>query len=231
MVLLGVQIAYRQIPLPSGNISYHLVIFLTILMDFDQPLDSVLGSRGSMALIRALVDLPPGLSVSARDLARRAGVSHPTALSVADKLYAQGLISVRREPKRDAYSLNRDHVLADKLSELFEWEDSLRDALFGDITAEVRKLIPGVRLVVLFGSAVASTLKVTSDIDLFLLVPEAPDLEARMTQLEDVIRARFGNRLSVISSTLTKNEFVERAPRNPVWRRILAEGQQLVGDL
>lgn len=81
--------------------------------------------------------------------------------------------------------------------------------MFAAITAEVRTLIPRVHLAVLFGSAVANTLSATSDIDLFLLVPGAPDLETRMTQLEDVIRARFGNRLSVVSSNLPRKSLLK----------------------
>lgn len=200
-------------------------------MDFNRPLNSVLGTRGSLAVLRALVDLPSGLSVSARDLARRAGVSHPTALSVVDRLHAQGLIKARREPKRDSYSLNLNHVLAGKLSELFAWERSLPGEMVRVIRAEVKKLIPKVRLAMLFGSAVANGLKSNSDIDLFLLAPDAKDLESRLVRLQDVIQDRFGNRLSVISENLSKNEFLERSPRNPLWRRILKEGQPLVGDL
>lgn len=200
-------------------------------MDFDRPLDSVLGTRGSLAVLRALVDLPSGLSVSARELARRAGVSHPTVLSVVDKLHTQGLIKARREPKRDSYNLNLDHVLVGKLSELFEWESSLPGEMVRVIRTECRKLIPTVRLAVLFGSAVANGLKSNSDIDLFLLVPDTKDLESRLIQFQDVIQDRFGNRLSVISENLTKNEFLARSPRNPLWRRILEEGQPVVGDL
>jgi predicted nucleotidyltransferase len=184
-----------------------------------------------MAVTRALVGLPPGLSVSARDLARRAGVSHPTVLSVVDKLHGQGLIKARREPKRDAYSLNRNHVLAKKLSQLIEWEGSLHDEMVRVLKNEVRKNIPEARLAVLFGSAVANGLKSTSDIDLFLLVPGALDSESRVAKLQDVVRDRFGNRLSVISANLTKKEFLKRAPRNPLWRRILEEGRPLFGQL
>lgn len=200
-------------------------------MDFTRPFDSILGTRGSLAVVRALIDLPSGLSVSARDLARRAGVSHPTVLSVVDNLHSQGLIRARREPKRDSYSLNNNHVLAGKLRELFEWESSLHVELARVIKTEVKKFIPGVQLAILFGSAVANELTATSDIDLFLLVPTTNDLEPREMQLEDAVRDRFGNRLSVISEAMSKNEFIQRANRNPLWRRIVKEGQPLIGSL
>lgn len=200
-------------------------------MDFVRPFDSIFGTRGSLAVIRALIDLPPGLSVSARDLARRAGVSHPTVLSVVENLHTQGMIRARREPKRDSYSLNKDHLLARKLSELFEWESSLHRELTRVIKTEVKKIIPGVQLAVLFGSSVANGLIATSDIDLFLLVPKTDDLESREMQLQDAIQDRFGNRLSVITESVTRNEFIERSNRNPLWRRVLNEGQALIGTL
>lgn len=200
-------------------------------MDFEQPLDSVLGTRGSLAVLRALVDLPSGLSVSARDLARRAGVSHPTVLSVVDKLHNQGLIRARREPKRDSYGLNDNHVLSAKLSEVFAWERSLPEELLKVLRIEVKNALPGVRLAMLFGSAVATGLTATSDIDLLLLVPKTHDVETRVMQLQDVIQERFGNRLSVLTEFITKNEFIKRSSRNPLWRRILKEGRPLIGSL
>lgn len=198
-------------------------------MEFDHPLNTVLGSKGSIAVLRALAALPPGLSVSARDLARRASLSHPTVLSVLDVLHDHGMVTVRREPKRDAYGMNREHVLSRKVIELFEWEAGLLTQLETFLTSEIKRRFPRTRLAILFGSIAEGRGSATSDVDLFLLTTKGPDLEEAVTELDEAVRMRFGNRAAVIVEDLPRGEFLRRASRNRLWDRILKTGIPLIG--
>lgn len=215
-------------PQESGKFIYHLIVFFTI-MDFVQTLDSVLGSRSLVAMLRALVALPRGFSVSARDLARRASISHPSALSALETLHEQGIVDVRREPKRNAYSLNREHVLSQKLVGLFEQEDELQAQLQTFLAGELRKRFPRLRLALLFGSAAEGLASASSDIDLFLLVQKNQNTEEAVLELGETVRRVFGNHMSVIVEDIPKTEFLKKARRNHLWSKILQTGTPLVG--
>src|SRR2546428_6465928 len=86
------------------------------------PLDDAFAGRSHVRVLRALDGLPDGLPVSARELARRSRLSHPTASKVLASLASQGIVLARRAPRTDAFELNREHVLVEKLRPIFEWE-------------------------------------------------------------------------------------------------------------
>src|SRR6267143_318611 len=88
-------------------------------MRLDQPLNDIFASGTHVKLLRALCTLPAGVTVSARDLARRAGVSHPRASTVLTRLAQDGVATVQRLPRTDLYGLNRAHELAETVRKLF----------------------------------------------------------------------------------------------------------------
>src|SRR5207245_1709315 len=111
--------------LPSGKLSFH--------MRFLEPLDDVFSGRSSIRVLRALVGLPADFGVSAREIARRAQVSHPTATKVLGTLVREGLVDMKRSPAGDEYSLRHEQILARELIRVFGIErgllDNLRDFL------------------------------------------------------------------------------------------------------
>ena len=74
-------------------------------------LDDVLASRSHIRILRALDAIPEGLGMSVRDLARRAGVTHPRASEVLSSLAQLGVTSRQRAGRADLYQLNRAHLL------------------------------------------------------------------------------------------------------------------------
>jgi len=74
-------------------------------------LDDVFAGRSEVRVLRALDELPDGLAVSARELARRSGLAHPTVSSVLAGLTDQGLVQARRALRGGAFELNRRHAL------------------------------------------------------------------------------------------------------------------------
>jgi len=145
-------------------------------------------------VLRALVELPDGLTVSGRDIARRAGVSQPTAAEVLRALEDQGLLIVGRRPRAAYYRLNPEHVLAPLLSEIFVRERRTRADLERGIADGLAGL-PDVEAAYLFGSAARGDMRPDSDIDVAIKSPhevpeEIPELDALYRQ--------FGNRVNVI---------------------------------
>ena len=107
-------------------------------MRLDAPLDDIFANASHVRLLRALFALPYDVGTSGRDLARRAGVSHPRANQVLAELAAQGLVAVQRLPRMGLYRINRRHALAEPLRELFELEPKLKSELLSLVARELK---------------------------------------------------------------------------------------------
>src|SRR5438477_12518388 len=122
-------------------------------MRLDRPLDDVFASASHIRLLRALFGLPSGMGRSGRDLARRAGVSHPRANQVLADLSEQGLAEVQRLPRTDLYRVNRQHALAEALRDFFELEPKLKFDLLALVASELKVRHLPVKEARIFGSA------------------------------------------------------------------------------
>ena len=196
-------------------------------MRLGQPLDDIFASPSHVRLLRALFALPPNMARSGRDLARRAGVSHPRANKVLSGLAEQGLVSVERLPRTALFRLNHHHVLAGPLSELFELEPTLKAELFSLVAKELRTRRLPVKQARIFGSAARGTMASASDVDLALVTsPESVAIvEAAAQEIGETVRVRFGTRLNVLvgSPSLERLSKSSRA-RHTVWQTIEREG-------
>ncbi len=202
-------------------------------MRMDHPLDDFFRSRSHVRVLRALEQLPDGLAVSAREVARRSGLSHPTALSVLGSLTDQGIVLRRVAPRVDAFELNRQHVLAERLRVLFEWEGQLRGEFLGFLRKEIERKARTVAAAYLFGSATRGEMLLASDIDLAVVCSpaQAEEIEGAMGRVADAVRYRFGNRLSLIIG-LSPVEQLGQAGRkgHRLWARILKEGIPVIEE-
>jgi len=163
-------------------------------MRFDRPLDDVFATGSHVRVLRALVELPDGLTVSGRDIARRAGVSQPTAAEVLRALEDQGLLVVGRRPRAAYYRLNPEHMLAPLLSEIFVQERQTRS----DVEGRIADGLAGMRDVeeaYLFGSAARGDMRPNSDIDVAIKSRQAIPEEIPAL---DALYRRFGNRVNVV---------------------------------
>lgn len=195
-------------------------------MQIGRPLDDLFRSRSHIRVLRALDALPPGLAVSARDLARRSGLSHPTASSVLRFLSHQGLVLARRAPHADAFELNRAHVLTPKLMALFEWERQLRGELVAFLCREITRHTHAVSAAYLFGSAVGNEMAAASDIDVAIVCPtgKEEDVEAAMEPVATAVRNRFGNHLNAIIRSSPVGPTGRPGKGHRLWARIVSEG-------
>ena len=196
-------------------------------MHLDEPLNDVLASASHVRLLRALFALPSGMGRSGRDLARRAGVSHPRASQVLADLSEQGLVSVQRLPRTDLYRINPHHALVEPLGKLFEFEPKLKFDLLSLVARELRTRRLPVKEARIFGSAARGEMAPSSDVDLALVTSResVAAVEAAAQAIAEVARKRFGTRLNVLVGspsleTLSKS----RQAGHGVWQAIEREG-------
>ncbi len=197
-------------------------------MRLQAPLDDLFRGPSHVRVLRALHQLPAGLPASAREIARRAGVSHPTASKALASLAEQGVVVRSRAPRTTAFELRRGHAAAERLGALFEWEERLPRELIALLRTEIVGRAPGcVTAAYLFGSAAAGEMSPASDVD--VAVVHAPGAAACATaaleEIGDRVRERFGNRLSFLLAESSPEE--PRKPRRAgsrLWRSILRDG-------
>jgi predicted nucleotidyltransferase len=200
----------------------------------DRALNDLFQTRSHVRVLRALVELPVGFSTSARDVARRAGLSHPTASKVLASLVDQGVVEVKRAPRADAFELNRDHVAAERLRPLFEWERKLDEELVNFLRDEINRIRDPVSAAVLFGSAVRGEITPSSDIDIAVFCePETVEpVTAAMEEVGEAVRRRFGNRLSTVVAPAPLDELLKSGRKGfRLWRQIAREGVPVIGSL
>lgn len=201
-------------------------------MRFQAPLDDLLRGPSHVRVLRALNGLPVGWSASTREIARRAGLSHPTASKVLTSLLAQGIVVRTRGPRANAFELRRKHTASRQLAALFEWEERLPHELVSYLRTGILSRMPSmVRAAVLFGSAVKGEMTAASDIDVAVLHTKGTTdpVTAAMEEIGEGVRERFGNRLSVVLSDRPLNELQKaRSQGFRLWRRILREGMPIL---
>jgi predicted nucleotidyltransferase len=196
-------------------------------MRLDQPFDDIFASASHVRVLRALFGLPSGMGRSGRDLARRAGVSHPRANQVLADLSEQGLVEVQRLPRTDLYRVNRLHALAEPLGELFELEPKLKLELLSLVASELKARHLPVREARIFGSAVRGAMARTSDVDLALVTSResVTAVEAAAQQIAETARERFGTRLNVLVGSPSLEKLSKsRHDGHGVWKAIEREG-------
>lgn len=193
-------------------------------MRFDSPLDDILLNRSHVRVLRALHCLPEGLAASGREIARRAGVTHPTAIKALGVLAGSGLVTVSRGWAGDAYKLNRDHALANRVADLFQTEGEMRHILQSFLRDGVLALTDKVEWATLFGSAVWGEPTSSSDIDLAVscAAADADEVERALADLSEMVRQRFGNHVNALLNTR------KHRPRSGVWTRLEDDGVALI---
>jgi predicted nucleotidyltransferase len=200
-------------------------------MRAEHPLDDLFSSRSHVRVLRALYELPEGLAVSARDIGRRASVSHPMASRVLASLAEQGLARRARVSRADLFELNSEHVAADALRVLFDWERQVEGHLLAFLREVVDREAPAVSGAYLFGSAARGEAGPRSDVDVAVLCAprHAEAVEAAMDRVAEAVRARYGARLNVLMATEPLESLLRPGRRGRrLWGRIAAEGVPLI---
>ncbi len=200
-------------------------------MRLSQPLDDLLRNRSHVRVLRALTGLPTGIAGSIREIARRAGISHPAASNVLESLRQQGIVKGRRTLLADEYALNEDHALTSHVRGLFRMERSLLDDVLGFLAKEVRSEAGWITEGYLFGSATRSDMNPNSDLDIAIICPPGREAqaEAMLEELSDRTAERFGNRLHWVIGTRPMVELAKAGrPGYRLWRTVALEGHRFI---
>ena len=197
-------------------------------------LDDVFAGRSYVRVLRALNEMPDGLPASGRELARRSGLSHPTASSVLVSLTGQGIVLARRGLRGDTFELNRRHLLVERLHPLFDWERQLLQEMVSFLGQRIKREAPWISAAYLFGSSIRGEMTAASDIDLAVVVSDATkvdETDSALARVADATRERFGNRLSVTigASPISKLQRQGR-PGHRLWKTIVRDGIAVLSD-
>jgi DNA-binding transcriptional ArsR family regulator len=198
------------------------------LIRFDRPLDDVLRSRGHVRVLRALFAKGLHENLSARAIARRAGVSHPRVGAILADLSSQEIVVARRGFGYGLFELNEDHAAVRALWPLFEWETEIADELVAYLRRAVAARSEHVRAALL-GGDLAWGEEIGGEV-IEMAVLTAPDRQVavweRFLSLRDRVRRRFGSDLELLVESRRRAAELARKGREP-WRRIADYGVPL----
>lgn len=172
--------------------------------------------------------LLPGIALSGREVAHRAGITHPAAITALQSLVDLGLVRARRARRADSFELNRAHVFVAELGRLFDRESGLRDELIVFLRDRlVEERVP-VFEAYLFGSAARGDMGPASDVEVAFLCPadQVPLVEeAVFGPIAEAVASRFGSRLSPIVASPSLAELRDPASEgHALWEGIAREG-------
>jgi predicted nucleotidyltransferase/predicted transcriptional regulator len=161
-------------------------------LQFNLPLDGVLGARSKVSLLRHL--LRTRGEFTGRSLARSVGLDAKTCHTALQDLARHGVIEYRRAGRAHLYRLNGDHVLVrDFLEPLFAAEGRVLEGYARDLR---RRVAGRVLSVILFGSVATREEGPASDVDLLFVVPsreEVRPLEEAADRAAVELARRYGN--------------------------------------
>jgi predicted nucleotidyltransferase len=160
------------------------------------PLEDVIpGPRGRLLSTIVQLEVP----VTIRALARHAGVSPQTALTVINDLAESGIVSAQRAGNAQMVSLNRAHLAAEPLISLAR----TRARLITRLTDELAGW-SGLAGAWLFGSAARATGDRASDVDIILVAETSTEIASwtdSVSRLIDDVQSWTGNRAQLVEHT------------------------------
>ena len=195
-------------------------------MKYHNTLDNILGQKSKIRIIRVLADSREELT--GREVARLAKLNPSIILISLHSLFRSGIVLMRKSGKAKLYKLNPESILVKEgLLPLFELERSL----IKKITIKIKKEIPEIISIILFGSVAKAKEKEDSDIDLLIVLPNNADKGAIEKSIDDLsfdISRSFGNGISPV--LLSAAELKKRYKKNDAFiKNIASEGLVLHG--
>lgn len=171
-------------------------------MDWQNPLRSIAPTVDADVLqVLARTHEP----VTGNRLAKLSGRSYAQVHAVVGRLVDHGVVDVQQVGRTYAYSLNRNHMLANGIVASLSAPDSVESA----IRDEVSKWSIQPVSVSLFGSAARRTATHQSDVDLILIhsddVGEDDSVWSRQIgSLSSTVEAASGNRAQIVDLSVTE---------------------------
>ena len=192
-------------------------------MDLGAPvLDVAPAVRGALLQAFARLEQP----VTRRQLAAAAGVAPGNASAVIEDLIRAGLVNQTVAGRSSMVLLNRDHLAVGPLLALA----GLRGELIRRLRARLSEW-PDLGGAWLFGSVARGDADGESDIDLLIVAHDlqAPDLHARLAQLQSDVHSWTGNDLQLVEHTPESWRKLVRT-KNPLVEQVRIDGIALAGE-
>lgn len=194
-------------------------------MKFSEIPERLLPNRTAIRVLRVLLEYPDR-EMTGRQVATLAGAPAARANERLRVLEYEGLAERRILGRAHVWRLVKGHVLVPHLTALFRVE-KLSGAELRSTLGTWLASLDGVRDARLYGSVARGDERPDSDVDVLILVADGRAkraAERTKGALEDDVRARFGNSLSV--RILTQRE-ARRRPRRGFLPIALREGEVL----
>ena len=161
------------------------------------PVESILGTRGKILVLRVLngVQVP----LSAAQVARHTGLTRPAAAAALDALETVGVVASTLTGRSRAYWLQRESAYVDRIvAPALLAEETMGDAMERDLREAFGSLSVSV---VVFGSYARQVQDASSDVDVVLV---AADPQAKRDLEEATYResGRFHRRWGAVLSPL-----------------------------
>src|SRR3989442_10419366 len=190
--------------------------------------ERIVGSRSKVRLLRVLFRFPDS-DFTGEDLGRKAGVSKPMTHKALSELMEENLVARRVAGRAYLYRLVSGSYSAKLVAPLFRDDDSPLEGL----ARLLRKKFEGspVSSATLYGSVVRGEENPDSDIDIYVVLKRETDrsrVEALVSELNRLVLAMFGNRVSAIVKTLEEARRAYRG-RHSLELSVESEGKLLTG--
>ena len=198
-------------------------------MKFKYPLDTILGQRSKIRILRLLSFEQGQLTI--RGIAQKIGLTVPNVSRALRELEIEGIVISQQTGKAIPYSLNKKHYLVNSVVlPMFKKETAIKKELVKFLK---RRLDQPIESFILFGSLARKQEKAISDIDILFVIADKLDkklIEKEILAQNADIVYRFGNSISPIVMTIS--EFLTKTKKkDSLLSEILKEGEILDGKI
>ena len=194
-------------------------------------IETIIGSTAKVKILRLLLETK--IAYSMEDIKKMTGLSIGVIHKTLHSLAKENLVILKKgEGKKRFYQANLDDKYVTKLSAVFEDEKNERRSIpihiwnrLESLCSDLITKVNGIKDIILFGSLARGELRISSDLDLFILTENdfKEETKARAickkTDLKNKVNPIFVTEKEWILHQLKKSEFYES---------ILKEGIRLI---
>ncbi|HEX9846343.1 MAG TPA: nucleotidyltransferase domain-containing protein [Candidatus Nitrosotenuis sp.] len=196
-------------------------------MKLHKYLEGVLGNKGAISVLRALVN-HRGRTYTIRRLAKDAGISHTETSATIQDLEKLGIVQVQPIGKAYNISLNeKSYVLANIIEPVLDVEKKSLDQVISICKKHLssKKIISAV----IFGSVARGEEKEDSDIDLLIISNDFDKAIEIVSRLSEEMSLAFHTRISHITFSEKKLRSKRNSDliRSIIKEHILVSGKEL----
>ena len=197
-------------------------------MKLHKYLEQVLGTRGSISVLRTLTN-HQGRVFTIRRLAEDAGISHTEAAATIEDLEKLGIVQIQPVGKAHQVSLNRKSYVLNKIIEpIFNAEQNSLE----EVISILKKNLTSKKITsaVIFGSVVRGEEKEDSDIDLLVISNDYDQAIEIVSKVIEEIPLIFHTKVShiILSEKRLRSKRNSSLINTIIKKHILIAGKELV---